>query len=563
MTTNPSRLIASISVRWTRLSTATLLAVALFAPPAPALQNGAVRSAAPLSAAEREAAERIDANRLRETVAELAAPEMQGRGTGQPGGEKAAAYLADRFTRLGLKPLGDNHTYLQAVKFKVYQPLPESTMEIGHDSAKFGEDFVVAPPFTGDRNVSAPVVFLSHGLKPDFDAIQFQGRYVLLINGPPKAIDENYWQKQKAERIILTRIFQLGAAGIIVAGGGAIDFPFSIKVPYGMIASYMTRRLLVPEDRPEPPSAFPPIVFVNDATAEKLFAGSGTTYAEARAKADVGQFVAQSLKTSMKLTLRIKKEKVTGSNVVGLLEGSDAKLKDEAIAYSAHYDAFGAEPDGRIYPGAADNAIGVAQVLSVAEAFAAAHPRRSIIFIGLTGEEYGSLGAEYWTKHATWKLERLAANLNFDGIGTEVYGPVTRVVGFGAEHSELGGLLEQVAAAMNRTVAADPMPEEKTFYRSDHYAFVKRGIPALMLMGLPDMDNAALVARIRRWEQTDYHQPGDAIRPEWNWEGPRAIAAINLIVGMRLAALDTMPSWLPSSPFRQSRGTNKEPPPEQ
>ncbi|HKP85871.1 MAG TPA: M20/M25/M40 family metallo-hydrolase, partial [Blastocatellia bacterium] len=239
--------------------------------------------------------------------------------------------------------------------------------------------------------------------------------------------------------------------------------------------------------------------------------------------------------------------------------------KEEAVVYTAHYDAFGIGADGRIYPGAADNALGVAEMISVAEALsqATARPRRSIIFLAVTGEEYGLLGTEHWVKHPTWKIQKLAANFNFDGMGTEVYGPVKRVVGFGMEHSDLGAMLEQVSAATGSAILPDPMPEEKAFYRSDHYAFVKKGVPALMLLGAPEMERSALVARLKKWEETDYHQPTDTVRAEWNWDGPRAIAVIGLIVGMRVAERDQMPAWLPSSPFNQPRGTNKQPPPEQ
>lgn len=260
--------------------------------------------------------------------------------------------------------------------------------------------------------------------------------------------------------------------------------------------------------------------------------------------------------------MRLKKEKGVGANVAGLLEGSDPSLKEQAVVYSAHYDAFGMGADGSIYHGAADNALGVAEMIAIAEAYSGLRetPRRSIIFLALTGEEYGLLGAEYWVRHPTWKIEKIAANLNFDGIGTEVYGPVKRIVGFGIEHSELGAVLESVVTATGNSIAPDPMPDEKAFYRSDHYAFVKKGVPALMLLGAPEGDTAAFVARAKKWLETDYHQPTDEVRSEWNWDGPATLAVVGLVVGMRVANSDAMPGWLRTSPFNQSRGTNKPPP---
>jgi len=218
--------------------------------------------------------------------------------------------------------------------------------------------------------------------------------------------------------------------------------------------------------------------------------------------------------------------------------------------------------DGRTYPGAADNALGVAERLAIAEALSAQPTRRSAVFLAGTGEEYGLHGAEFWVKSPAWKLGRVAANLNFDGIGTEVYGPLKKMVGFGAEHSDLGPLLESVAAATGNVLMPDPMPEEKVFYRSDHYAFVKRGVPALFLMGAPDFDKATLVARIKEYEKSHYHQPTDIVRPEWNWDGPRGLAQVGAVLGWRIGNADAMPSWLTTSPFNRKRGTD-EPPPEE
>jgi len=270
------------------------------------------------------------------------------------------------------------------------------------------------------------------------------------------------------------------------------------------------------------------------------------------------------LKQTAKITVRLKKSKATSSNVVALLEGSDPLLKQEAVVYTAHYDAYGVGADGRIYPGAADNALGVGETIAIAEAFAKAptRPKRSIIFLLVTCEEYGLYGAEYWIKNPTWNIKQIAANLNFDGIGTEVYAPVKRIVGFGIEHSDLGATLAGVVTANGGQIAPDPMPDEKSFYRSDHYAFVKKGIPALMLMGAPDGDSAVWVGRAKKWLKTDYHQPTDTVREDWSWDGARTVAVIGLLTGMRVADARAMPAWIPLSPFNRKRGTNEPPPDE-
>lgn len=540
---------------------AALTIIILLEPLALGWQSAAASasSAAALTSAEREAAARVKTETIREVTTALASDEMQGRGTAQPGGEKAARYIADRFAKLGLKPLGESGTYLQPIKFKVQTLSPETSLTVGDQPLKHKEHFAFMPTYSSDKSASGGLVFVAYGLRNDFGTLDVKGKIVVVINGPPKNADEADWKKSNASQRIAANLLGRGAAGLIITNFG------TKQTPYPTVADYFSRRQVALEDASEMPSSLPPFAIVSDAGAEKLFEGSDITYAQAKEKADRSEFVSRALKGTAKISIKVKKEKGASSNVIGLLEGSDPKLKEEAVAYTAHYDAFGMAADGRIYPGAADNALGVAEMISVAEAFAQAttRPRRSIIFLAVTGEEYGMLGTEYWVKNPTWKIQKVAADFNFDGVGTEVYGPVKQIVGFGMEHSDLGAMLESVTVATGGAILPDPMPEEKAFYRSDHYAFVKKGVPALMLLGAPDIPRSELVAKITKWQETDYHQATDTVRAEWNWDGPRAIAVIGLLVGMRVAERDQMPAWLPASPFNQPRGTNKPPPPEQ
>ncbi len=513
--------------------------------------------ASTLSAAENEAAKRVTSATVRRVTTELSSEKMQGRGTAQAGGAIAADYLAGEFSKLKLKPLGDGGTYLQSVKFKITDVLPESSVKVGDRVLKLREDFAVTPPYTGDRNIKALLVFVGYGLQRDFGS-DLKNKIVVLIKGPPKNENEAAWKKANSERIIITYLFRSGVAGLIITNGG------TKTTPHERLAGYMTLRHVAPADATGAPATFPSIVYVSDAGAEKLFAGSGSGYAQAKQKVDRREAASSvQLKESATITVRLKNTKGTGSNVVGVLEGADPGLKEQAVVYSAHYDAFGIGADGQIYPGAADNALGVAEILAIAEAFQDARPRRSIIFLALTGEEYGLLGGEHWVQHPTWKIEKVAADLNFDGIGTEVYGPVKNIVGFGMEYSDLGSVLQSVVTATGGSIIPDPMPDEKIFYRSDHYAFVKRGVPALMLLGAPEGTAAALVARAKTWMLTDYHEPTDTVRSDWNWEGPRMLAVIGLIMGLRIADAETMPAWLSNSPLNRPRGTNKPLPPMQ
>lgn len=524
----------------------------------------ATATATTLSATERELSEKVKIETIKEVTAALAADEMMGRGTGQAGGEKAASYLAERFARLGLKPLGDRNSYLQPIKFRATEFAPGTTLQVGKETLKLGSDYVPIPPQSGDKDVAGNLVFVAYGMvsstprRNDLNGVDVRGKIVVLLQGPPKNVNKASWKKAKADLSILQYLITEGAAGLIFVSNGTEEHP------YEMTADYLTRRRIEPADEEEMPSFLPPFMMVSNQTAEKMFAASGVTYAQALERAESGSFEPINLKQSAKIAVRLKKGKGSGSNVVGLLEGSDPKLKNEAVVYTAHYDAYGVGADNRIYHGAADNALGVAEMLAVAEALSQSQtrPRRSIIFLAVTGEEYGGYGSDYWVNNPTWKIKQVAADINFDGMGTEVYGPVKTLVAYGAEHSSLGTMLSDVAVASDLKVIPDPMPEEKTFYRSDHYYFVKKGIPALMLLGAPEGPVKDWTDRLKAWEKTDYHQPGDIVKPDWNWDGPRTIAALGLVLGWRVANSEQMPSWLQTSPFNRERGTKEPPPPE-
>ncbi|HEV7746532.1 MAG TPA: M28 family peptidase [Pyrinomonadaceae bacterium] len=522
------------------------------------------KAASSLTAAERKAAARVKLETIREVTSTLSSPTFEGRGTGQPGGNRAAQYLADRFAKLGLKPAGENGTYLQPIKFKSAQLLAETSVKFGDSALKHGDDFVLLPSFSGDQfDATSGLVLAGFGVvstelkRDDFAGLDLKGKIVVILNGQPDTVDAAAWKRATNPQARAMNIFGRGAVAMIVANAGSAAQPFST------IANYLSRRRVSLASTAAPMFSIPPIVLASDAAMEKAFAGSDMTYAQTLAKAKTGEAVSRDLGKTATLSLRLKREETTGNNVVGVLEGSDPKLKEEAVVYSAHYDAYGIESDGRIFPGAADNALGVGTITSVAEAFIkafpkpAARPRRSIIFLAVTGEEYGLFGAEHWVQHPTWPLEKIAADINYDGIGTEVYGPVKHVVGFGAEHSDLGTIFEDVSAATGNIVTPDPMPEEHAFVRSDHYAFVKKGVPALMLLGGPAGDVSDWIPRAKKWLETDYHSPSDTVKPDWDWTGPQTVAQLGMIIGLRVANADAMPAWKTTSPFNKPRNPPK------
>lgn len=556
--------VLSASLAFTLLSSSALAWQQVATSGAGAASAPARKAAPTLTPVEKKAATRVKLETIRDVTADLSSPAFEGRGTGQPGADKAAQYLADRFAKLGFKPLGDNGTYLQAIKFKSAQVSSDTAVTVGDAALKHGEDYVILPPYSSDKvDVTGGAVFVGFGAvsselkRDDLAGLDLKGKVVILLSGQPEGVDTAAWQRATGPQVRAMNIFKAGAVAMIVGNAG------SAAQPYSTIANYLSRRRVSLASAPGAMFQIPPVLLASDAAMEKAFAGSDLTYAQTLAKAKTGESVSRDLGKTATLALRFKREETTSSNVVAVLEGSDPKLKEEAVVYSAHYDAYGIESDGRIFPGAADNALGVGMITSVAEAIVkafpkpAARPRRSIIFLAVTGEEYGLFGAEHWVAHPTWPLEKVAADINFDGIGTEVYGPVKRVVGFGAEHSDLGAVFEDVAVATGNIVTPDPMPEENAFVRSDHYAFVKKGVPALMLLGGPEGDVSVWIPRARKWLETDYHSPSDTIKPDWNWTGPQTLAQLGLVIGLRVANADAMPTWKPTSQFNKPRNPPK------
>ena len=516
-----------------------------------------------LSAIESEVVKEITVDSIKSSTAALSADDMEGRGTGQPGGEKAANWIADKFKALGLKPGGEKGTYFQTVNFKETTPGVMS-FKAGDEELTFGSDYAFVPMNNGNKSASGDLVWVSYGLQSKannvdmLDGVDLAGKVVILREGPPPGISDADWDKYKMGSMIRMGIMRSGAAAVVL-----VTNP-DAKRPAEEMMSYFVRRQITMPDEKGYPAQVPPIIYMSKAGAEKVFKKAGMTFSEAMEDGNTKTFKAKDLKLKAKISAKYTDQKVKAQNVVGVLEGSDPTLKAEAIVFSAHYDAFG-KLDGKIYSGAADNALGTAEMLSVAEAYSklSQKPKRSMIFLAVTGEEYGLYGSKAWAKDPTWDIKKVAANLNLDGIGSEVYGPVKTIVGFGAEHSTIGPMLNDLAGSLDINVIPDPMPDEKIFYRSDHYSFVERGVPSLMLLGAPGGEKELWMNKIKEWEKGDYHQPGDKIQTYWVWEGAETVAEVMGVLGWRLSEAAAMPTWLPNSRFgKLQRGNTKELPPE-
>jgi Peptidase family M28 len=519
-----------------------------------------------LSAMERAATAQVKLETIKEVVTTLSAKDMEGRGAAQGGGERAAQYLAEKFAKAGLKrPGGDS--YQQKIRVEVQTLMPGTQLKVGSNTFQFKKDFGVAQPaYTELKEVVRKLTFVGYGVvssdlkRDDLAGVDVKDRIVMLLSGKPKGVDARLWQKEAAQRVVFGRLIKKGAAGFIVTyDGDSSHFPIAAAA-----ISNRTVSLAEPIQGTTLPARWslelladefklPPSVLISDSAANKIFEGQSESFAEIKRKAELGQFVSRNLDENASISPRVNHEKGTTSNVIGVIEGSDPKLKNEALVYTAHYDAFGVDTEGNIYQGASDNALGVGKLVALAEAFVKLKPgpRRSVIFIATTGEEYGDLGAEYWLQHPTFPIERIAADLNFDGSVLEVWGKLAFLLDLGFDLSDLNEVVKSVAAASDVEIYPDPVPDEGFFYRSDHYAFIRRGIPAIFFLGGPAMNPNVLFARAREWQETRYHTPADVIEANWDWEGARMLASFALVTGMRIADQERMPNWKPGSPYKR------------
>jgi peptide-methionine (S)-S-oxide reductase len=524
-------------------------ALALMLCPA-CLRGAGAALSEPLTAAERADLDRLKLETIRDVTTALASGEMQGRGTASPGGTLAARYIAERFCAIGLEPAGDKGSFEQRIRFKSYQVLPTSTARVGDLSFRLGADFLVPPPYGAKRAAaSGELVFVGFGAvvpklgRDDLRGVDVKGKIVVLLDGTPEGVDRDLWEQLANRRSILLGLLRRGAGGFIVVGAE------SEQQSFAELADYLLRRRVALAEAPEVP--MPPTIWLSNEAASRMFERLSLSYTELRRRANLGSQPARKLDGRASLDLRVSKSEGYGSNVAGLLRGSDARLQAEAVVVSAHYDAYGTQANGTVYAGAVDNALGVARMVAIAEvlASAATKPRRSVIFIALTGQEHGRLGSAHWTRNPTWPLRDVVADITAFGCPLEVEADIGLVVGYGATHSTMGETLELAANALDITVIDDPIPQYDLYRHTDAYSFAAAGIPSLMLLGGPQEDVGAIVERTDRWLRTVYHQPSDVVGKDWKWEGSRQVASIEALLLLRTANADRRPTWLRGSPY--------------
>jgi hypothetical protein len=405
-----------------------------------------------------------------------------------------------------------------------------------------------------ELDVAAPVVFAGYGIDnalagiDDYKGLDVRGKIVLVLRGFPKGLASEMGAHLSATKAAMAQAH--GAIGVISLGTNA-----SLKVrPWTNSLQYtFTPNVKAVEPTGKVEDETPGIrvsAQVDDAAAEALLAGAPRSLAQLRAEADQpgGRPKGFALKTTAHLTVHSSAIRVTSPNVVGILPGGDPKLAGEYVALSAHLDHLGVDKPkpgeapgtDHIYNGAMDNAAGSAVTLEVARVMAEdkVAPRRSVIFLISTGEEKGLLGAGWYARHPTVPAGSIVGNIDLD-MPLLLY-PFTDVIAFGAEHSMLGAIVATAVKPMRVALAPDPMPDETIFVRSDHYQFVKQGVPAVFLAtgyanGGQAQWNDFLAHR--------YHKPADDMSQAFDWRAGARFAEANWRITSAMADADEAPRW--------------------
>jgi Zn-dependent M28 family amino/carboxypeptidase len=512
----------------------------------------------------------ISAERIKAHVAHLANDRLEGRGPGTRGEELTTDYIAGEFKKAGLKPIGKGGTYLQAVPLVRVVTSPKSTLRAA--KGKDTIDFVPEEDFSGTSQTQteleefdAEAVFVGHGITaPEFDwddykGIDVKGKVVVLFTNEPPSNDPKFFGG-KALTYYGRWTFKFEEAArrgakacFIIHTNATAGYPYSVIRP--LDGAQLQR------DPDQPALAF--AGWLSRAAGDKLLGLAGKNVEDALKAADMKGFRAYSLGIHLKGRIATRLERIVSNNVVGMVEGSDAKLKDEAVIFTAHWDHLGvgrAVVGDSIYNGAADNATGCGMLLEIARAWSAQSPKpkRSAIFLAVTAEEKGLLGSKYYTQNTVVPLEKSALNVNFDMILP--LGLSESVVVTGADRTTAWPTVKAMAGKHRLEIEEDQRAHLGIFYRSDHFSMARAGVPAFSVGGgMKIKGKPADFARKAHQEFNDkrYHSPQDEMQMDWDFSGLAVLSAFAFDVAREVANADRLPTWNKGDEFHPDRSTRK------
>ncbi len=485
---------------------------------------------------------------------------LEGRGTGTRGHEIAAKFIASEFEAMGLEPAGENGTYFQSVSLRSIRPDEKQTtltVTLGSkaESFVFRQDFINSGDAgRTETSVEAPIVYVGFGVTApektydDYRGVDVKGKIVAYQFGAPPQFETTMRAHYSSGTVKAANAATHGAVGVIYLDDPALEqiYPFKEQV---RDLAFPHLRWLDAQGRPN--DYFPQLrgtVFLSMDGVKKFFEKSGKSPEGIYAASKAGKPMAFALPVTAKMNLVTKQEAIHSPNVVARLRGSDPALRDEYVVYTAHSDHLGiGEPlkGDNIYNGALDNASGTASLIEIARAFSgmSSRPKRSILFVAVTGEEAGLLGSDYFAHYPTVAKDALVANVNMDG--NAMLWPIEDVVANGVEHSTLGAAVQEAASRLNLAVSPDPFPEQVFFIRSDQYSFVKQGIPAIGPdFGLKSSNpNIKPMEILLKWLDTIYHTPQDDMNQPFDFESGAKYARFCFLFGYLVAQNAERPRW--------------------
>jgi Zn-dependent M28 family amino/carboxypeptidase len=518
----------------------------------------------------------FDPKRLSEEVKVLSSDEFEGRGPATAGETKTIEYLTAQMKAAGLQPGGDvkdgQRTWTQAVPLLRAEitGMPQLAVKAGNKTQALtqGEQIAVRAALNGDKHVSikdAPLVFLGYGVKApernwdDFKGVDLKGKVaVVLINDPDfetgqgdfggKAMTYYGRWTYKYEEAA-----RQGAAGLLI-----VHETDPASYGWATVKNSNTNTMFdVVRDDPKAVHA-PMEGWIQRDLAVELFKQAGLDFDTLKKQAQTRDFKPVDLKASFNADYDVDSKVITSQNVAGVVKGS--KRPDEYVIYSAHWDHLGVgQPDGEgdtIYNGAVDNATGTAALIEMGRAFANAKkkPERSVVFLAVTAEEKGLLGSEYYASKPLYPLGKTVGVINTDAL--DPHGPARNFNISGSAKLDLLDQLVATAAKWNVAYSPDPKPEAGHFFRSDHFPFAKRGVPAISFGSGNDLVEGGVEAG-KKIEETyvadRYHQPADEWEADWSFTGMARDLQILYTLGSDLANSKQWPNWAADSEFRAAR----------
>lgn len=511
----------------------------------------------------------MSAAALLDHIKKLASDEFEGRAPGSKGEDLSVAYIEDQFRKIGAKPGNPDGTYIQKVPLAGMISKPSGSMTVNGKRISLSplKDFVgVSRRYTAKTEVKdSDLVFVGYGVVApeygwdDYKDVDVKGKTIVMLINDPALPDENmfrgramtYYGRWTYKYEIATE--KGAAAAIIVHETGPAGYPFEVVTGSWGRENFDLQRADNNMSRVGVEG------WVSLDKAKEIFTAAGMKFDDLKAAALKKDFRPIPLKGKASFTVANTLRKIDSRNLVAKVEGSDAALKDEYVVYSAHWDHLGKDPSrqgDQIFNGAIDNASGIGSLLELTRAFQSLDPKpkRSVLFLAVTAEEKGLLGAQYYAENPLYPLNKTLADLNMDGVNQ--WGRTKDIVVVGLGNTTLDDVLTEVAKAGDRTLKPDPEPEKGFYYRSDHFEFAKKGVPALYTdSGENYIGKPAGYSQQKRDEYTsrDYHKPSDEVKPDWDLTG--AIDDLQLLfhTGYRVAQNEKWPEWKAGTEFKALR----------